>query len=213
MKRIIAIGGTYAETAEFARQIDVGNIWHVVSRESIRGQRPDVVHLLPGYFSRRDIHSVGAEVKVMQRKNTELEVVTWVLVDGFFVDAAEDVRAEPDAPQDATQRDPIGADGDIVNVEPPVVTPDFDWLQSSLDFDAVTLGPEPVEPEPVAPEPVVPLPVVKRTPAKPKPAPKKKKPPVKRKSPAVVAKERAVLSQPAKPVEPVSDFFDFLDNQ
>lgn len=210
MKRIIAIGGSHAETLAFARQIEEKHLRYVTNRDFIRGLRPDVVHLLPGYFTRRDRHAVAAEVKVMERKNRQLVVTTWVKAQGVFVEALDlnnldiEVVVQPVLPEPAEE---------VPEAAPHIVV--SDW-----ENEGGTIDPEPI------PELKVSSVKPKVSPAKPKPAkkPAAKKAPAK-KTPVVEQPEidfiipvqdRVALTQdapaPIAPKAAESDFYDFLDS-
>lgn len=82
---IIVIAGSFAETAAFARQQGMRNVSHVVNRDKIKGLRPTTVHLLPGYWKRRDIHAINVELANFKRMRPPAEFVEWVKNAGVLV--------------------------------------------------------------------------------------------------------------------------------
>lgn len=102
MKNIIVLGGKRTETLAFTAQFGMKNVRHVVSKDSIRGLRPDEIHFLPGYFSRPDRHAINAELRHMRRRNTRLDERIYVVIDDEFRDSAEvnnlDIHPESETP-------------------------------------------------------------------------------------------------------------------
>lgn len=113
MQNTIVIGGTWAETAHFAQERGMRGVRHVVARQSIKGLRPDVVYLLPGFAGRRDHHAIAAELKAMSFRNRKMQILE--------VDSETTLLATPEEGQKDDENDTLLAVEDMVSEGSPLI--------------------------------------------------------------------------------------------
>ncbi len=114
MKTVI-LAGSIGEHNKFASQEGIRGAWHIVNRDRLRGLRPQVIHILPSYFARRDRHAIEAELRHIRRRSKPQEIL-WVKVgDHWEPDEAQEQTATPVAVAESASTD--NSEGPHVHIE------------------------------------------------------------------------------------------------
>ena len=74
----LVLSGSFQETRRFAQQEKLGHgIRHITSRETMTGLRPNSIHILPSFYTRRDRHALAAELKHVQRRVRHVKPIVY----------------------------------------------------------------------------------------------------------------------------------------
>lgn len=76
----VVLTGSFPETAKFARAKGLRNIRHIVDRDALAAMNTfmvDVVHVLPSFYDRRDVHTLEDDLKRTDRQFVGFKRIEW----------------------------------------------------------------------------------------------------------------------------------------